>query len=89
MPGRSNARAATRPGAPALRFTARFALTLVAGVVAAIIVAPLVAVECGADEQVGRIFSRKVDEHNQRAFLGQPALGAGFLEFVARASGEA
>jgi membrane protease YdiL (CAAX protease family) len=73
VPGRSDARTATRSGAsalssdvharPPISFTARFALVLAAGLVAAIVVAPLVAVAVTA---VGwrypfpRIFDRTV-----------------------------
>ena len=73
MPGRSNARTATRSGAsalssdvharPPISFTARFALVLAAGLVAAIVVAPIVALAVTA---VGwrypfpRIFDRTV-----------------------------
>src|SRR5208282_4808940 len=58
MPGRSDARTATRSGAPALSsevharqpmsFTARFVLVLIAGIVVAVILAPLAAVAVSA-----------------------------------------
>jgi membrane protease YdiL (CAAX protease family) len=63
MPSRSNAGTAARPGAPALRFTSRFALVLFAGIAAAILLAPLAAVAVSA---IGwrypfpRIFDRTV-----------------------------
>ena len=63
MPGRGDARTATRPGASALKFTTRFAIVLVAGVVAAIILAPLAAVavaHAGWRFPFPRIFDRTV-----------------------------
>lgn len=63
MSGRSDARAATRSGASALKFTSRFVLVLVVGVVAAILLAPLAAVAVSAAGwrfPFPRIFDRTV-----------------------------
>jgi membrane protease YdiL (CAAX protease family) len=73
VPGRSDARTATRSGAsalssdvharPPISFTARFALVLAVGLVAAIIIAPLVAVAVsavGGHYPFPRIFDRTV-----------------------------
>jgi len=43
---------------------------------------PSVAIQCGADEQVGRVVGRQINQDDQRALERQPALGAGFLKFV-------